>query len=376
MARRLFPRLVFALLTVGVLAPGLSTAADGLAPGEPWKPGKVDLRLARTDDSERFNLIWWSPIIKAGVGAVDVDGSETWYGGGYVRGSMDSRGTELIAGGGVVDHDDVRDTELQAELRVPGGIGIGAGGVDRGGGAPDVTFAKVVHRGRSGSWRTVLTFQLQEVGGETSPGGYVGLWEDRFMVVAGHDGEQRRVTLAGMAPPSEGSRWRPVIEGIWVDQEIGDLPGPEVLFINGTLGFHRGFLSHAARLGRAMGPTGVEYANPLGFLWGNGPWNRRLDPWELGRLGNFRLFRVEQPNGVTSAAWEALVFPLQLAGRTHPLDGVFLGGTYRTLTGTEDDPGILAGYVGKVDFLLLTASLEVGLESDDRRATLGLIDTF
>ena len=195
-------------------------------------------------------------------------------------------------------------------------------------------------------------------------------------MVVGDDGEQRRATVAWMAPKSEDSPWRPVLEGIWIDNGIGEQAGPEVLFVNGTLGFRKGFLSHPARLGRAMGPTGLEYANPLGFLWGNGPWNRRLDTWELGGLGDFRLFRVKRPNGITSAVWEALVFPLQLASWKGPLDGLFVGATYRTLTGTDDDPGLLAGYRDKVGFLLLALAVEAGLESDDLRATLGIIDTF
>jgi hypothetical protein len=196
------------------------------------------------------------------------------------------------------------------------------------------------------------------------------------MLVVGSDGEQRRATIAGMAPKSEGSSWRPVLEAVWVDEGIGDLPGPEVLFVNGTLGFRDGFLSHAARLGRAMGPTGLEYANPLGFLSGIGPWNRRLDTWELGGLGDFRLFRVERPNGLTTAVWEALVFPLQLAGREGALDGLFAGGTYRTSSGSSDDPGILAGYFGLVGFLRLGFAVEWSLESEEERVTLGIIDPF
>jgi hypothetical protein len=373
-ATRSTHRLLAAALTVGILAPRVGTAFVGLAPDEPWKPGKLDLHVDRTGSAERANLFWWSPVVKAGIGVLDVDGVETRYGGGYVRGVR--RGLELIAGGGLVDREEARDFELQAELRLPGGIAFGGGAADYDGAVPDVTFGKAVHRGRIGSWSTVLALQVQEVGRETSSGGYAGLWEDRFMAVIGADGEQRQATVAFMAPQAESSTFRPVLEGIWIDQEVGDLAGPQILFVNGTLGFQGGFLSHPARLGRAMGPTGVEYANPLGFLWANGPWNRRLDPWELGRLGDLRLLRVERPNGVTSATWEALVFPLQLAGREGLLDGIFVGASYRTLTGTDDDPGPLAGYIGKVGFLQLALAVDVGLESDDTRATLGIIDNF
>ena len=42
-----------------------------------------------------------------------------------------------------------------------------------------------------------------------------------------------------------------------------------------------------------------------------------------------KVLRVERPNGVTSALWEALVSPLQLAGQQSALDGLFAGGTPR-----------------------------------------------
>lgn len=378
--RRLYPTLrcglLAAALAIGARGPGAVIASDGLALDSPWKPGKLDLHLDRSDSDERLNLIWWSPVIKAGVGVFDAEEVETLYGGCYVRSSLGPRELELIAGTGVVDREDSQDVELQAELRLPSGFGFGAGFADQARDDQDVAFAKAVHRGRIGSWRTVLAVQLQEIGGEASPGGYVGLWEDRFMFVVGDDGEQRRVTLAWMAPRSDHSSWRPVLEGIWIDEGIGELAGPEILFVNGTLGFRKGFLSHPARLGRAMGPTGLEYANPIGFLWGSGPWNRRLDTWELGGLGDVRLFRVERPNGITSAVWEALVFPLQLAAREGSLAGLFVGSTYRTLTGRDDDPGVLVGYTGTVSFLRLALAVEAGLESEDVRATLGLIDIF
>jgi hypothetical protein len=101
-----------------------------------------------------------------------------------------------------------------------------------------------------------------------------------------------------------------------------------------------------------------------------------LDPWELGGLGDFRLFRVERPNGVTSSVWEALIFPLQWGGGKGALDGVFVGGSYRTLTDAEDDPGVLAGYFGNVGFLRIGLAVDFGLESADERITLGIIDPF
>ena len=42
-----------------------------------------------------------------------------------------------------------------------------------------------------------------------------------------------------------------------------------------------------------MGPQGLEFGNPLGFLFPT--WNRRLEVWELGKLGAARFERIEYP---------------------------------------------------------------------------------
>ncbi len=59
---------------------------------------------------------------------------------------------------------------------------------------------------------------------------------------------------------------RPAVEVLYVDNTIGHFSGTRNLFANVTLKYGGGFLSHPARLGRAMGPQGTEYGNPLGFL--------------------------------------------------------------------------------------------------------------
>jgi hypothetical protein len=158
-----------------------------------------------------------------------------------------------------------------------------------------------------------------------------------------------------------------------VEVSQSDLAGPRFLFVNATLHYSRGFLSHDARLGRAMGPQGLEYGNPLGFL---APFfNRRHDVWELGNLADYRLVRLELPNGSVQEKHELLVFPFNLDGCGSVLDWFFVGGSYDR-NAIEDTPGVLAGMTGKIWFLEVNVGIEYATETDNVTATIGLIDWF
>jgi len=156
---------------------------------------------------------------------------------------------------------------------------------------------------------------------------------------------------------------------------VGDRPGPKVLFANATLGFTGGFLSHPARLGRAMGPAGLEFGNPLGYL--TPTWNRRLDTWEMGGIADFRISGTETPAGLRTVTFEALVFPFQLRSGDSLADRFFLGATFTDRSrGGNDVAGAMAGYFGKISFLTVSVAGEYAPETGDRRLHLGLIDTF
>jgi hypothetical protein len=355
-------------------------AAEGLSrESARLHPGKLDFHFRQTVaglDTEHTNLIWWSPVFKGGVGVIDNGVRRVRYGGGFLRWPVSSGWPgELIAGAEVVETEAGEDYEIQAEYRLSPGLGLGGGLVRRESAAPEVTFLKAAFRGSPGSWHAILETQFQELGEQWSPGGYAALYNPRYMVVAGHDGEQVRAAAGYLAPEGR-PRYRPSLEVLYFDHSVGDLTGPEVIFINGTLNYGGGFLSHPARLGRAMGPTGLEFGNPISFLWGEGPWNRQLDVWELGGLGDLRIFRVRRPDGTTSTTYEALAFPLQLDGRPGPGDGLFIGVAYKDLSYRKNDPGILTGWTGQVDFLRFAVDFEYFLESGDVRINLGVIDRF
>ena len=341
-----------------------------------FHPGKVDLlyRHLTATEEYRFNGFLWTPSFRGGGGVFSpADRSSLQYGGGYLRPLvLWPEAGDLILGGLIVESGDRRDYELQGEYRLPGGLGIGAGIADTALPATDVVFGKVTYRNTLRSWSYILEMQVQEFGKETSLGGYAALYNDQFMVVGGTDGEQWRVTAGYLAPESTGLL-RPAVELLYVDNSIGELVGPRSWFGNLTLKYDGGFLSHPARLGRAMGPQGVEFGNPLGFL--TPTWNRRLEVWELGGLVCARAERIELPNNSVAERYEALAFPFQFTRAESFLDGLFFGAAFLR-NAERDTSSCLAGYFGSLKPLKFFVGFEHELDPAETSIVGGLIHAF
>ena len=337
-------------------------------------PGKSDFIFKHTDTAASFNSIWWSPVFKGGGGYIDPDlGPQTNYFGGYVRPLLPSpEFGELILGGLALDAYGGDAHELQGEYRFPFGLGFGGGCVEREASDNDIWFAKVTYRSTIGQWNYILEAQVQEFAGHVSPGGWAALYNEWLMTTFGYDGEHIR-TAVGLIFPDHGKRLRPAFEVLYVDNSIGDFEGPRVVFANATMGYRGGFLSHPARLGRAMGPTGLEFGNPLGFL--RPTWNRRLDLWELGQIADFRLEWKEFPNGDTFGRYEAAFFPFQLDEKANVLDYLFLGPFYLKDI-DEDTAGLLGGFVSKTDPVQVSLAVDYRFDTNDVRLTVGLIVPF
>lgn len=346
----------------------------GLSSSNVWlNPGKVDLLYKHLRDEARYNAFAWTPGFKGGYGWLDPDlGSGTHYGGGYFR-PLAAQPTygDLIVGGLWVNNRARTDWEFQGEYRFPFGLGLGGGLVDAEPGN-NVVFGKVSYRGKVDRWNYIGELQWQEVGQEGSPGAYVAVFDPNWMAVAGSDGEQWRVTVGYLGP----ERWkhlRPAIEVLYVDNGMGSVVGPRSLFANVTLRYEGGFLSHPARLGRAMGPQGLEHGNPLGFL--TPTWNRRLEVWEMGGLAGFRAERIRSPKGAVTERYEGLLFPGQLSPVNEWIDHFFAGASF-SRSPNRETAGVLGGWAGRLGFL--KTSIGVDHEFDPARTvfTVGIIDTF
>jgi len=328
-----------------------------------------------TKATEEYNSILWSPSFKGGMGLVDPDtASPTNYSGGYFRPLLPKDGKgELIFGYLQVDTASTYSYEFQGEYRFPFGLGFGGGSVSRTDSGADVHFGKLTYRDQWSEWNYILETQFQEIGAEESAGGYMALYDEQFMVTYGNDGEQWRSAI-GIVTPDNETLLRPAFEALYVDNSVGAFNGTQFWFVNATLKFKGGFLSHPARLGRAMGPTGLEYGNPLGFL--RPTWNRRLDVWELGGLGDFRLVRNKTATDMVTEKYEALVYPFQFDQKNNALDHVYLGGFYSYASNAEEATGVMGGLFGKLGFLNAGVGVDHNFETDETRVSIGVIDKF
>ena len=339
------------------------------------RPGKLDFLFKHRPNENQYNFFGWTPLFKGGAGILDPDnpGPSAKYVGGFVRplAAWRDKG-DLILGAQGVEAGPREDYEVQGEYRFPFGLGIGAGIVEASNPANDLAFWKTTYRNQWGALNYILEVQGQEIGGETSPGGYVALFTEQLMGVAGTDGEQWRATAAFIAPDRK-QLFRPTVEVLYVDNSIGQFNGPKSIFANATLRYEGGFLSHPARLGRAMGPQGSEFGNPLGFLFPT--WNRRLEVWEMGNLGDLRAERIRFPNHTTQERYEALFFPFQFDQNKNILDHLFAGAAYLK-SQDRDTPALLGGYFSVIGFLKVSVGVEVELHPSQTSIVIGLIDAF
>ena len=350
---------------------------EGLYSESPYlRPGKVDFLYKHRADLKQdfYNAFLWTPVFKGGGGVIDPEGAvNTRYAGGFFRplAPWPEKG-DLIIGAQGVDNGPRTDFELQGEYRFPFGLGIGGGFVSTATAQTDVNFIKLTYRNKWQRWNYILEIQAQDTANETEPGGYVALFDDQWMAVGGIDGEQWRATAAYVAP--EGMKYvRPVIEALYVDNAIGQVVGPRMLFANASLRYEGGFLSHPARLGRAMGPQGLEFGNPLGFLVPT--FNRRLEVWEMGSLADFRAERIELPNHTIQERYEGYFYPAQFQSTRSIVDGVFAGAAW-IKTPVKDTPSIIAGIFSQIGFIRLSVGVEHQIDPEETSVVVGLIDRF
>ncbi|MGR9053678.1 MAG: hypothetical protein ACU84J_13615 [Gammaproteobacteria bacterium] len=336
--------------------------------------GKLDLFYNYDlNNTQQVNTMVWTPVFKGGYGVtLPEHGAAGHYFGGFVRPILNdpTRG-ELILGAQSVVTGDAQDVDVQGEFRFPFGLGFGAGFVNREQSVEDVAFAKITFRR---VWQDVhyfLTLQWQRYGNRDSPGGYAAFYDGPLMLSWGSDGEQWRSAVAYVAPDRGGDTLRPALEVFYVDNSIGVFQGPKLWLISGSLGYRNGFLGHQARLGRVMGPTGLEFSNPLSFL--RPTFNRRLNSWELGDYADFRLLRQESPDGRRSETWEAVAYPLQIAGVGGLWNALFIGMSAENPKPGSTGYSALFGYHGRIEHLESSLRLQHDFSQRDTALFFSLI---
>jgi hypothetical protein len=340
-----------------------------------FKGGKIDAFYDRNDNGDfQVNSILWSPVFKGGHG---IQVSETGeqninYYGGFVR-PLIARPElgELIMGAQEITQGDKNQTEVQGEYRLPSGLGFGGGFVDRKSNTEDVKFAKISYHNEWREIKYILASQWQSYQDRNYPGGYVAIYNKQLMASWGSDGEQWRSTFGYVAPDQGPKELRPAIEVFYVDNSIGKVIGSKDLMVTGSLGFRKGFLGHESRLGRAMGPTGLEFSNPLGYL--NPNFNRRLTAWEVGEFINFRFIHKTLPNGKREETLETAVYPGQLLGFNNIVSALFVGIGLSSPNPGQDGVSGLLGYHKRIDNIESSLRVQHDFDRDDTSTFFSLI---
>ncbi|MDD1605155.1 MAG: hypothetical protein LUP96_00440 [Methylococcaceae bacterium] len=332
-----------------------------------FKGGRVEAFYDRKDNGDfQVNSELWTPVFKGGYGALisETGGQDTHYFGGFARPLLTSpEYGDLILGAQEILKGGVKQTEVQGEYRLPFGLGIGGGFADRQYSGQDIKFAKISYRNEWKDIKYILSTQWQSYQGKSSPGGYVAVYNKQLMATWGSDGEQWRSTFGYVAPDQGPDKIRPALEVFYVDNSIGNFNGSKDLMVTGSLGFRKGFLSHEARLGRAMGPTGLEFGNPLGFL--SPTFNRRLTAWEVGDLVNFRFIHSTLPNYGRVETLETAIYPTQFFGDKSLLSALFVGVGVTSPNPGKDGLSGLFGYHKRINNFESSLRVQHDFDRDD-----------
>lgn len=341
-----------------------------------FKGGKLDTYLDRQDNgSFQVNSLLWTPVIKGGHGIIvsETGAKDINYYGGFIRPLVThSEWGDLIIGAQSIIQGNNHQSEVQGEYRLPFGLGFGGGFVDREANNQDVKFAKISFRNHWQDIHYIIATQWQRYQNHDNVGGYIALYDKSFMASWGNDGEQWRSTFGYVADDKGEDKLRPAFEVFYVDNSIGQVSGSKDLMVTGSLGFRKGFLGHESRLGRAMGPTGVEFSNPLGYL--NPNFNRRLTVWEVGDFVNFRFIHKTQPNGLREQTLETALYPLQLFGTDSLLNALFVGvGTTTNPNSGNDSVSVLFGYHKRVGSFESSARVQHDVDRHDTALFVSII---
>lgn len=364
-------------------------------------PAKVDFITTFKEKYTNANAFFWSKSLKAGFGTVykgDTSGV-AHYGGAWFRplSFTKYKGDLIIGANYSMPTPAAAFWDVQVEHRHAFGLTYGGGAYQLGITKKSINYwGKIGFRKTIKKWSFIVSVQvtpltngskntLEHIG----PGGYAALYHPVFMIVGGYTynhpngttvAPQFRTAL-GLMSPKVGAKYRPVFEALYIDNNVNDFKGARYLWVNATLGFDGGFLSHDARLGRAMGPTGLEYGNPLGFLANPSTvinWNRKLNTWEMGRMVNFRMENFVLPTKDYNGYAQFVVNPFQFDDKVNLLDPFFLGAEYlynykdaaKTLT---SQGGFLLGYFYNVKAFSATAGVEYVVKTKQPVITIGMI---
>jgi len=312
-----------------------------------------------TNAQQQYNLIFWGSRIKGGGGFIQNAQGSTYYGGIFAHPQVNFG--EITLASHFVSDGKNSEYELKAEYRLLNGLSFGGGYISDSYAQQKLGFAKISWHRNLEDWNFIVSGQSLQINEKNYMGGYGAVFNANTMMAMGYDGEELRATIGYIAPQQKRSPIRPAAEIFWIDRSLGtEIGGSNFLLAMATLGYKGGILSHPARLGRAMGPWGLEYSNPITFK--TPTWNRLLNTWEQGGLANFRLsYSGISPKNYT---WRTEVssFPFQFFDVSRYLKGCFVG-AYHLAVPTQQSVGSSAGWSHVFKYFGLMSAAEYDFQS-------------
>lgn len=329
----------------GALALLFTPVLPAVAAESPFSPGLFEALHNHTEAFEQDNLALWTPMLVGGIGSIRPDqGGAVRYGNLAVTSEpMSASGRQVLGMYGFVQTPGSWASEGHGEYRwsvaadEQFALGGGLAELDNG---RDYGYAKFGVRSQIGRLHYLGYLTANTYRGGISPGFYSAVHNDQYFA-GGELSADRHTIVLGYAAEKGDRYFRPAFEYFAFDRGIGQVGGANFTMISTTLRFaDSGYFTVGARLGRALGPSGVQLTNPVGFLLPT--WNRLAGIWEIGRLLNLRYQEFQPfPGAPRSRVGEAVLFPADLfAGSSFP-KAIFAGGAW------QDD-----GQSGRVDAVI------------------------
>ena len=376
MTRKYMSSLIAVLSTLGACA---------TPKGE--KPPRLQSYTIVRSNTTNTQTNFYHPNIRGGVGRIfDDKAHDLQYVSGVANGNLGGDSSFTVLGHAI----DRLDSQLndastvQAAYNPNNDWSFGGGVLKFTGTNKDVSFGRALYMHKTDDLELLVGGLVKEVSGDVQPGlaGMVGLrnfWG--FQPVAGMQREKEQARyIGGLIFPSltdqdettkRGFNMQPALDVLYVDNQVGDIPGPQFTMANFTLGYNETFFPTKAKTGRLLGSTGIWAPNPL---FGTDPsplhninFNKALDPAAMGNLLNIRYIEFDRPNGDKSMHLDALVFPTQFDYSHSILDNFFLGLSQDSF-GDDHRTGPLFG--ATFNLLGFSGNFDVSIYQDEVQGSL------
>src|SRR3989344_420569 len=266
MTRKYMSSLIAALSTLGACA---------TPKGE--KPPRLQSYTIVRSNTTNTQKNFYHPNIRGGVGRIfDDKAHDLQYVSGVANGNLGGDSSVTVMGHAIDRLDSQLNdaSTLQAAYNPNNDWSVGAGVLKFAGTNNDVSFGRVLYMPKTEELELLVGGFVKEVSDDVQVGlsaivGIKDAWG--LQPVAGMQREKEQARYIGglVFPPLQSQEKtsgspviQPAFEVLYVDNQVGDVPGPQVTTGNFTLGYNGKFFPTKAKTGRLLGATGIWEPNP------------------------------------------------------------------------------------------------------------------